>query len=77
MNIVLSAKRLCACIGEISDLILTEAEIADIAAEIAARKRKAKYGTIAACASVVVGMATFWIVRGRLAASQNKFDIVS
>jgi len=70
MSIELSAKKLSICIGEISDFFLVEADIADIAAELAARKRKAVLGTVAAAASVGIAVTTFWILRAKRVAAR-------
>jgi len=70
MNIALSAKKLFMCIGEINDFFLIEAETADIAAELAARKRKAVLGTVAAAASVGIAVTTLWILRARRIAAR-------
>ncbi|MCL2215613.1 MAG: hypothetical protein FWB91_01205 [Defluviitaleaceae bacterium] len=56
------------CIGEINDLFLEEAEFADIAAYAASRKRLAKYGALAAVASVGVAVA-FRLLRSKRAAA--------
>ena len=68
MTIKDSAVRLLDCIGEIEDLFLDEALIADIAGDIAAKKRKAQYGTIAATASVGIVL-TMWFIRSKRAAA--------
>jgi len=68
MNIKDSAMRLFECIGEIDDLFLEEAYYADIASDIAAKKRMAKYGTIAAAASVGIAL-TVWLIRSKRTAS--------
>ena len=62
-------KRLFVHIGEIDDVILEEAEAADIAVDIAtARKRYVRYGTLAA-ASFGVAITTFLVLRSRRAAA--------
>ena len=61
------AKKLWACIGEINDAILEEAELADIAANVAVRKRYVKYGTVAAAATFGVAAVTYLLVRSRRA----------
>jgi len=70
MSINLSTKRLSIGIGEINDFFLVEAEFADIAAEIVARKRKAVLGTVAAAASVGIAVTTFWVLRARRIAAR-------
>jgi len=64
MNMKDSAMRLLECIGEIEDLFLDETYGADIAGEMAARKRKAQYGTIAAAASLGIAL-TVWLIRSK------------
>jgi len=64
------AKKLFFCIGDIDDIILDEADIADIAAETAAtRKKYVKYGTVAAAASFGVALTTFLLIRSRRVAA--------
>ena len=64
MNEFDKAKKLWACIGEISDAILEETELADIAAEaLTVRKRYVKYGALAAAATVGVAATTFFLLR--------------
>ena len=62
-----SAKRLFACIGEIADLFLAEAEEADIVSARKARnKRVVRYsalGAAAAAASVGVGFVAAYLLR--------------
>jgi len=61
-------KKLFACIGDIDDTILEEAETADILAETEInRKRRVKYGTVAAAATVGVAAATYFLLRARRA----------
>ena len=61
------AKKLWAYIGEIDEAILEEAELANIAANVAARKRYVKYGTVAAAATFGIAAATYFLVRARRA----------
>jgi hypothetical protein len=61
------AKKLWTYIGEIDDAILEEAELADIAANVAARKRCVKYGTVAAAATFGIAAATYFLLRSRRA----------
>jgi hypothetical protein len=51
------------CIGDIYDIFLVEAETADIAAEIAAaKKRKRRNATLAAAGAVGIAFAV-WVVK--------------
>jgi len=63
------AERLLACIGEIDESILEEAESADIASATAARKRVVKYGALAAAASIGIAAACWFLRTRRMAAS--------
>ncbi|MCL2376993.1 MAG: hypothetical protein FWC76_06295 [Defluviitaleaceae bacterium] len=66
MNEFGKARRLFACMGEIADAIIEEAEMADIAAETAVtRKRYVKYGTLAAAATFGVAVTTYLLLRSR------------
>lgn len=70
MNI--RVKRFSDCIGEIDDTFLEEAVSADIAAALATRKRRMRYGALAAIASVGVAVAipvTIRFIRARRAAT--------
>ncbi|MCL2852344.1 MAG: hypothetical protein FWE20_04820 [Defluviitaleaceae bacterium] len=59
-----TAARLLACIGEINDSFLEEAESADIASDIAAHSRFVRYGKLAAAASLGLAV-TYWLLRSR------------
>ena len=59
---------LSACIGEIDDFFLEEADTADIASIVAKRKRIKKYSTLAAAASFGVAV-TVWLVKNKRVAS--------
>ena len=60
----IKAARLLACIGEIDDSFLEEAESADIASGIAAHSRFVRYGKLAAAASFGIAV-TYWLLRSR------------
>ena len=65
------AKRLWACLGNISDFTLEETETADISAETAARRKKIiQYSTLAAVASFGIAL-TLFIVRAKRGASRH------
>ena len=69
MNMDKSANsiRLLACIGEINDSFLEEAESADIVSRIVTRKRLVRYGKFAAAASFGIAV-TYWLLRSKRAA---------
>ena len=50
--------------GEIDDDFLEEADLVDIAASLAVRKRMMRYGTLAAAASVGIAV-TYWFIRSK------------
>jgi len=54
-------KRLLNGIGEMDDFYIDEAELTDVAAIIAARKRKMKYGALAAATASGVAV-TAWLI---------------
>ena len=61
----LITERLLACIGEIDDTFLQEAEIADASImKRAKRKRIAKYSVAGLAVSVSVGLAVAYLTRG-------------
>ena len=64
----LKAARLLACIGEIDDSFLEEAESMDIASVIAAHSRFVRYGKLAAAASFGIAV-TYWLLRSRRSAA--------
>jgi len=55
-------KRLFDSIGEVDDCFLDEAETADIASQLAARRRRAQYGAVGAAASLGIAVAV-WFLR--------------
>ena len=60
MNILLT------CIGEISDMFIEEAELADISLKAVTRKKIAKYSAMAAAASVGIAV-TYWFIKSKKA----------
>ena len=61
----MTALKLLACIGDIDQSFIEEATFADVLKTT--RKRAAKYGAIAAAASIGIA-ATYWLVRQRKSA---------
>ena len=79
MNIGESTLRLFYTIGDIDDYFLEEAELADIASDIALRKstrrkRVAGYGALATVASVGVAVA-FHLIRAKRATTNTSIKI--
>ena len=71
-----SASRLLACIGEINDTFLEEAELADITYNAIARKRIVKYSAFAVAASFGLAM-TYWLFRSKRGATTTTTRIIS
>jgi hypothetical protein len=68
MSIQHPAKYLLACIEDIRDIFIEEAETADIAGIQAARRRKARKVAVTATAAGAVGIAlTVWVIKSKRA----------
>jgi hypothetical protein len=66
-----TAKNLFLCIGDIGDALLEEAELFDIVTESAKRRRIAKYGAVAAAASVGIAAAVWFFKQKRVAVAKS------